>query len=258
MPATPLPVSSAVKTLMLSTDQADMQAAVGLTPGVSAGDIVELDGSAKLPAVDGSQLTNLPGGSSAPQLPSWTYQAGGGTPTAGNFTTDNTAIASTGTITLSVNSGVGGNDAGAVIINTPVRFFVQLSDSTGKTGIFIVVARAVDFSQNHVLTVAEASGLTGNWAAGVYTLSYGFEGTVPFGIGSGLLKSDGDAHVSQAVLNTDYPAPYVDDATVPETQTVVLPTTVYGDGTTILTNPTKFLKMQDPSGNIGWVPFYET
>jgi hypothetical protein len=30
--------------------------------GTTAGDIVQLDGSARLPAVDGSQLTNLPGG----------------------------------------------------------------------------------------------------------------------------------------------------------------------------------------------------
>ena len=37
---------------------------LGLTIGTTAGDIVALDGSAKLPAVDGSQLTNLPGGGS--------------------------------------------------------------------------------------------------------------------------------------------------------------------------------------------------
>ena len=35
---------------------------LGLTIGTTAGDIVALDGTAKLPAVDGSQLTNLPGG----------------------------------------------------------------------------------------------------------------------------------------------------------------------------------------------------
>ena len=37
---------------------------LGLTIGTTAGDIVALDGTAKLPAVDGSQLTNLPGGGS--------------------------------------------------------------------------------------------------------------------------------------------------------------------------------------------------
>lgn len=36
--------------------------AATLDTGTSAGNIVQLDGSAKLPAVDGSQLTNLPGG----------------------------------------------------------------------------------------------------------------------------------------------------------------------------------------------------
>lgn len=38
--------------------------------GTSAGDLIELDSGGKLPAVDGSQLTNLPagGGSSSPSL----------------------------------------------------------------------------------------------------------------------------------------------------------------------------------------------
>jgi len=38
--------------------------AAGLVVGTSANDLVQLDGNAKLPAVDGSQLTNLPAGSS--------------------------------------------------------------------------------------------------------------------------------------------------------------------------------------------------
>ncbi|MGB7195358.1 MAG: hypothetical protein WBD81_18030 [Collimonas pratensis] len=56
-----LTVSTAVDTLMQATDQSDLQAAVGLTPGVAAGDVVQLNDSAQLPAVDGSLLTNLPG-----------------------------------------------------------------------------------------------------------------------------------------------------------------------------------------------------
>jgi len=39
---------------------------LGLVPGTSANQIVQLDGDAKLPAVDGSQLTNLSAGSSLP------------------------------------------------------------------------------------------------------------------------------------------------------------------------------------------------
>ena len=35
---------------------------LGLTIGTSAGNVIVLDGSAKLPAVDGSQLTNISGG----------------------------------------------------------------------------------------------------------------------------------------------------------------------------------------------------
>ena len=39
--------------------------------GTSAGNVVQLDGSAKLPAVDGSQLTNLP----AASIPASTHVA---------------------------------------------------------------------------------------------------------------------------------------------------------------------------------------
>ena len=41
-----------------------------LDVGTSANNVVQLDGSSRLPAVDGSQLTNLPGGGGG-----WTYQS---------------------------------------------------------------------------------------------------------------------------------------------------------------------------------------
>ena len=44
---------------------ATARASLGLTTGTSAGNVVVLDGSARLPAVDGSQLTNLPAGGGA-------------------------------------------------------------------------------------------------------------------------------------------------------------------------------------------------
>ena len=39
-------------------------ATLNVDVGTTASKIVQLDGSARLPAVDGSQLTNVPGGSS--------------------------------------------------------------------------------------------------------------------------------------------------------------------------------------------------
>ena len=42
-----------------ATTQGAAQAALGLVPGNAAGNMVQLDANAKLPAVDGSQLTNL-------------------------------------------------------------------------------------------------------------------------------------------------------------------------------------------------------
>jgi hypothetical protein len=42
--------------------------AAALNVGTSASQVVQLDGAAKLPAIDGSQLTNLPSGASAPNF----------------------------------------------------------------------------------------------------------------------------------------------------------------------------------------------
>lgn len=45
--------------LISAANYSAMRTLLGLVPGTSAGNIVQLDGSAKLPAVDGSQLTNV-------------------------------------------------------------------------------------------------------------------------------------------------------------------------------------------------------
>ncbi len=67
--------------------------------GTGAGNVVVLDGSARLPAVDGSQLTNLPA-SSPWAAESWTnrWQTSDGDPTSNGFSqggTQNLTIAST-------------------------------------------------------------------------------------------------------------------------------------------------------------------
>jgi hypothetical protein len=48
--------------LATAASQAAARSVIGVTIGTAAGNVIALDGTGKLPAVDGSQLTNLPGG----------------------------------------------------------------------------------------------------------------------------------------------------------------------------------------------------
>lgn len=52
-------LTSAARTFIAAIDAAAQRTAIGIVPGASAGNYVVLDGSAKLPGVDGSQLTNV-------------------------------------------------------------------------------------------------------------------------------------------------------------------------------------------------------
>ncbi len=56
--------SSAARTFDAATTALAERTAIGITLGTAANNVVQLDGSAKLPAMDGSQLTNLPTGGS--------------------------------------------------------------------------------------------------------------------------------------------------------------------------------------------------
>lgn len=49
--------------LATAASQAAARSVLGITIGTAAGNVIALDNAGKLPAVDGSQLTNLPGGS---------------------------------------------------------------------------------------------------------------------------------------------------------------------------------------------------
>jgi hypothetical protein len=75
------------RTLLDDADAATARATLGLTTGTSAGQVVVLDGSARLPAVDGSQLTGVV--ASPFTADSWTFQwsAASGSPvTLANYT----------------------------------------------------------------------------------------------------------------------------------------------------------------------------
>jgi hypothetical protein len=73
--------------------------------GTGASEVVQLDGSSRLPAVDGSQLTNLPSGGG------FTYSAvvTGDSPVSGAVSTHYSANTSGGTITINLPALAGGN-----------------------------------------------------------------------------------------------------------------------------------------------------
>lgn len=87
------------------TDITGIGTAASLNVGTSAGNIVQLDGSAKLPAVDGSQLTNLPSTVPTTQGAVGTY-INGFKATVGNIAEGATiAGASLGTASISATAG---------------------------------------------------------------------------------------------------------------------------------------------------------
>ena len=115
-----------------------------VSTGTSAGNVVVLDGSARLPAVDGSQLTGISGGGSSPQVDiytaadTWTMpvgavmvevevQAGGGGGGSGAYYTSGTAR----------NGGAGGGGGGRSVFRfkaSDLSSPVSITVGAGGTG----------------------------------------------------------------------------------------------------------------------------
>lgn len=102
-------ITSAARDLLDDSSASSMRTTLGLgtaataSTGTSAGNVIVLDGSARLPAVDGSQLTGISGGGSSPQVDIYT--------TAGSFSW--TMPAGATLVEVEVQAGGGGGGSGA-------------------------------------------------------------------------------------------------------------------------------------------------
>ncbi len=143
-------LTSAGRGLIDDADAEAMRTTLGLgtaataATGTSAGNVVVLDGSARLPAVDGSQLTGISGGGSSPQVDiytaadTWTMpvgavwidvevQAGGGGGGSGAYYTSGTAR----------NGGAGGGGGGRSVFRfraSDLSSPVSITVGAGGTG----------------------------------------------------------------------------------------------------------------------------
>lgn len=106
--------------------------------GTTASKIVQLNGSAQLPAVDGSLLTGI-GGSSTPGLPVWTYTSGA--MASGKLKTDNSSPSSTTSIDFSVTPKNGGVSLQGLFNSmSPAGVTMILTDANGKSYAFEVTS----------------------------------------------------------------------------------------------------------------------
>jgi len=106
--------SANVKTILNAADYSAIRTALGLIPGTSATNIVQLDASAKLPAIDGSQLTNLP-------VPGGALKADGTVTLSGDWNAGNYVITAKGFVASKVSG-------------TPGKYFLYEANSTDLDG----------------------------------------------------------------------------------------------------------------------------
>lgn len=167
-------ISAFGATVTGAASQAAGRAALGLGTaavldhGVAAGNVVQLDGTAKLPAVDGSQLTNLPGG-------------GGGTPggsvgqvqvhgAGGVFVGDagltydvaTDVLSVTGGVTLPVNAKIQWGASGRIpyVRGNSSTFFEVGDNIAGAFFYYNVVTKALQGAHMESLRFPSSGNLT--------------------------------------------------------------------------------------------------
>lgn len=146
--------------------------AASLNVGTSANNVVQLDGSAKLPAVDGSQLTNLPSSVLRSYLAGLTLSTAGSSATmsiaAGQATSDDQATSMTlgsaiskTTSAWAVGTGNGGLDTGAIANSTWYHFYLIERTDTGVVDVlFSLSASSPTMPTNYTKKRRIGSGKT--------------------------------------------------------------------------------------------------
>jgi hypothetical protein len=130
------------------------------TIGESANNLVQLDGSARLPAVDGSQLTGIVGGGGA-AMPQWRWKSGyGSCSTSGDMQANAAIVEGTTAIQLFVQDSLG-YDESALLSALPKNSIVVFYSPTKAAAL-----RLSDISVSGVvatLTVASVMFGSSEW-----------------------------------------------------------------------------------------------
>jgi len=157
---------------LTSADITGLGTAAMLNVGTTANRVVQIDSSGKLPAIDGSQLTNLPAGSDATKLP-----LAGGIMTGAIITANGTAAApaiGVGQTTSGIYSG------GTNILNFSTagteRMRLNATGDLAFQGLAaqqIIVDTAPASTAGAALTIQAGGGNGSNRAGGILNLSAG-------------------------------------------------------------------------------------
>lgn len=148
------------------------------------------------PGLGGSNSGNGDSGF-VPQVPSWTWAAGGGAPAAGRFTTNDAHPNTTTQIKLSSSVA-----SLTPFTASPQQYFLIIVDASGNVSGFVASQAIDDGSGNPQLSLSSGFGSNIAWS-GTYTMSVlSVVSTV-----NGIVKNDGSGTLSAAVAGTDYLTP---------------------------------------------------